>query len=227
VSARRILDQISTLAHLDALDPAAYAGELAAEVPAASTLAELEARDALFADALAQIDAMIARVMRLRLDRALAADPALDAALAPPTRKVFATTIAAYATDLGLLGQRARDVAARGSARDPDAVAAAVLGAARAALALRVQVRTGVLALIRDLAVAAAPEADRRARDRALDEPARVRWSAMRRELEALAAEPGRVGAAPLAARLAAHPDQLDEPPPEREVTFADMIELD
>jgi hypothetical protein len=227
VPARRILDQISTLAHLDALDPARYAEELAAEVPGAATLAELEARDALFADALAQIDAMIARVMRLRLDRALAADPALDAALAPPTRKVFAATIAAYATDLGLLGQRARDVAARGGARDPDAVAAAVLGAARAALALRVQVRAGVLALIRDLAAASAPEADRRARDRAEGEPARLRWSAMRRELEALAAEPGRVAAAPLAARLAAYPDQLDEPPPEREVTFADMIELD
>jgi len=228
VPARRVLDQVSTLAHLEAIDPLRYAEELAVEVPAAAgTLAELEARDAFLADALAQIDAMIARAMRLRLDHALAAAPSLDAALAPPTRKVFATTIAAYAGDLGLLAQRARDVAARGGARDPDAVADAVLGAARGALELRAATRAGVLALIRDLAAASVPDADRRARDRSLDEPARLRWSAARRELEALAADPGRVAAAPLPARLAAYPDLLDEPPPEREVTFADMIELD
>jgi hypothetical protein len=223
VSARRLLDQVSSLAHLDAFDPASHAAQLAAEVPAAATLAELEARDAFLADALAQIDAMIARAMRMRLDHALAADTSIG----PPTRKVFATTIAAYASDPGLLAQRARDVAARGGAADPDAVADAVAGAGRAALELRAATRAGVLALIRDLAAASLPEADRRARDRSLDEPARRRWSAARRELEALAADPARVAAAPMPARLATFPDQLDEPAPEREVTFADMIELD
>jgi len=223
VSARRVLDQISSLAHLEAFDPPRYAEQLAAEVPAAETLAELEARDAALADALAQIDAMIARAMRMRLDHALAADTSIG----PPTRKVFATTIARYAGDLGLLAQRARDVAARGGAADPDAVADTVAGAARAVLDLRVATRAGVLALIRDLAAASIPGADRRARDRSLDEPTRRRWSAARRELEALAADPARITAAPMSARLATFPDQLDEPAPEREVTFADMIELD
>jgi hypothetical protein len=223
VSAARLLDQVSSLTHLDAFEPARYAEQLAAEVPAAATLAELEARDAFLADALAQIDAMIARAMRMRLDHALAADTSIGT----PTRKVFATTIAGYASALDLLAERARDVAARGGAPDPAAIADAVVGAARAVLELRARARAGVLALIRDLAAAAVPEADRRARDRSLDEPARRRWSAARRELEALAADPARITTAPLAARLAAHPDQLDESPPEREVSFADMIELD
>jgi hypothetical protein len=161
--------------------------------------------------------------MRLSLDHALAADTSIGA----PTRKVFATTVARYAGDLGLLAQRASDVAARGGARDPDAVAATVAEAARAVLDLRAQTLAPVLALIRDLAISFVPEADRRARERSLDEPTRRRWSATRRELEALAADPARAGASPMAARLAAFPDQLDEPPPEREVTFADMIELD
>lgn len=224
MSARRLLDQVSSLAHLEAFDPSSFAAQLATEVAAAvATLAELEARDALLSDALAQIDAMIARAMRLRLDHALAADTSIGT----PTRKVFATTIVGYANDPGLLAQRARDIAARGGARDPDAIADAVVTAARAVLDLRAALRAGVLALIRDLSAAAAPEADRRARDRSLDEPSRLRWSAARRELEALAADPARVTAAPLSARLATHPDQLDEPAPEREVTFADMIELD
>jgi hypothetical protein len=55
----------------------------------------------------------------------------------------------------------------------------------------------------------------------------RRRWSAARRDFAAVAVEPEHVLAAPMAARLAALPDQLDEPAPEREVTFADMIELD
>lgn len=222
-AARRLLDQVSTLAHLDAFEPASYAAQLAAEVPAAATLAELEARDASLADALAQLDAMIARAMRLRLEHALAADTSIGT----PTRKVFATTIVGYANALGLLAERARDVAARGRAPDPDAVADAVVGAARGVLDLRARARADVLALVRDHAAASVPEADRRARDRSLDEPARRRWSAARRELEAVAADPARITAAPMAARLATYPDQLDEPPPEREVTFADMIEFD
>lgn len=223
MSARRILDQVSSLAHLDAFDPPSYAEQLAAEIPSAVTLADLEARDAFLADALTQLDAMIARAMRMRLDHALAADTSIG----PPTRKVFATTIVGYASDLGILAQRARDVAARGGGADPDAVADTVVGAARAVLDLRAATRTGVLAQVRDLAAASVPEADRRARDRSLDEPARRRWSAARRELGALAADPARVTTAPMSARLATFPDQLDEPAPEPEATFADLIELD
>ena len=224
-SAQHALDQIHSLARIEALEaePAVYAERLAAELPAAATLAELEARDAVLAGAVRQIDAMIVRAMRVRLDHALAADTSIGA----PTRSVFSSTIVGYAGKLPLLAQRARDVAARGSSADPDRIAEAVLEAARSVLGLREAVRAGVLALIRELAQAAIPDADRRARDRNLDEPVRRRWSTARRDFEAVAVEPERVLAAPMAARLAALPDQLDEPAPEREVTFADMIELD
>jgi len=224
-SAQHLLDQIHSLARIEALEaePGGYAERLAGEIPAAGTLAEFEARDAILAGALGKIDAMIARAMRIRIDHALAADASIGA----PTRSVFSSTITGYAGRLPLLVQRARDAAARGGAADPDRSAELVFEAARSALGLREAVRAGVLTLIRQLAQAAAPEADRRARDRNLDEPVRRRWSAARRDLEAVAADPERVLAAPMAARVAALPDQLDEPVPEREVTFADMLELD
>ena len=222
-SAQHVLDQLQSLASIDALDPAHHAGLLAAELAPATTLAELEARDAQLSAALAAIEAAMTRVMRIRLDHALAA----DTAIAPPTRRVFAQTVAAYAGNLGLLEQRARDVATRGGARDPDATAASVIDAARATLALRDALCSGVLALVRDLAAAAAPDADRCARDRTRAEPERKRWSAARRDLEALAADPVRIAGGPMAARLAALPEQLDDPAPEPEPALADLIELD
>jgi hypothetical protein len=224
-AAQHVLDRVHSLAGLEALEaePAVYAERLAEELPAAATLAELEARDAALAAALGRIDAMIARAMKIRLEHALAGDPSIAA----PTRSVFSSTITGYAGRLPLLAQRARDVAARGGAADPDRVTEQVLDAARAVLGLRDAIRAGVLGLVRKLAEVAVPEADRRARDRNLDEPVRRRWSAARRDLEAVAADPERVLAAPMAARLGALPDQLDEPDPGREVTFADMIELD
>lgn len=224
-AAQHLLDQACSLARIVALeaDPGVYVEQLAAELPGAATLVELEARDAALAVALGQIDAMIARAMRIRLDHTLAHDTSIGA----PTRNVFASTITGYAGRLSLLEQRARDVAVRGRAADPDLVAESVVAAASAVLALRDALRAGVLALIRDIARAAIAEADRRARDRSLDEPERRRWSAARRDLEAVAAEPERVVAAPMAARLGALPDQLDEPEPGRELTVADLLELD
>jgi hypothetical protein len=216
-----VLDQLHSIAALDAFDPASYAGELA--LPDAATLAELEALDATFATALAAIDTMIARAMRLRLEHALAADTSIG----PPTRRVFATTVVGYANNLALLAERARDVAARGGAADPDAIARAVTHAAGMVLALRDAIRSGVLDLIRTRASAAIAGADRNARDRTLDDAQRKRWSAARRDLEAVAADPGRVAVAPMSTRIAALPEQLDEPAAEPEVTFADMIELD
>ncbi|MEO7730620.1 MAG: hypothetical protein ABIY55_06575, partial [Kofleriaceae bacterium] len=142
------------------------------------------------------------------------------------TRKVFAATIVSYAGRIEVLEARARDIAARSGAAHPGDVADRATEVAAAILALRTDVQLGVLVLVRELAAAAAPDADRHARDRTLDDATRQRWSAMRRELEALALQPARIGAA-LADRLAAWPTQLDEPAAEPERTFADMIEMD
>lgn len=219
-AARQILDQVHSLARIAELeaDPDRYARELAAEIPT-----ELEPRDIELSSALGHIDATAARIMRIRLDAALANDTSIG----PPTRNVFALTIVGYANDLGLLARRARDVAERGRAADPDHVTELVVDAARSTLALRDALRANVLALIRDLATAAIPNVDRQARDRKLDDKPRMRWSAIRRDLEAIAANPEHVRSAPLPARLAALPPQLDEPDPEREPTLAELIELD
>ena len=196
------LDHVQSLAAIETVQPEAYAAEVAA--------------------ALAHIDATAVRIMRIRLDHALAA----DTSIAAPTRRVFAHTVIAYVADLDLLARRALDVAARGGAGDPAGVAQLVVDAARATLLQREALRGPLLALVRDLAAASVADADRRARDRTLDDAQRRRWSAIRRELEALAADPARV-ATPFAQRLAAWPTQLDEPVPEPEPTLAELLELD
>jgi hypothetical protein len=211
------LDHVQSLAAIEAVQPEAYAAEVAAALPA-----DLEARDGALAAALAHIDATAVRIMRIRLDHALAA----DTSIAAPTRRVFAHTVVAYVADLDLLARRALDVAARGGAADPAGVAQLVVDAARATLLQREALRGPLLALVRDLAAASVPDADRRARDRTLDDVQRRRWSAVRRELEALATDPARV-ATPFAQRLAAWPAQLDEPAPEPEPTLAELLELD
>lgn len=226
MDAKRHLDRAQSrtaLAELAAA-PEEYARLVGEElgVPPAS-LAELDARDAALTQALAHIDALAARVMRLELDHALAD----DSSIAPPTRKVFASTIVSYANNLGTLEDRATDMAARGRSPNPHRVGLAVLGAAHHTLDLRESLLQPVLALVRDLAQAAIADADKRAKDRTLDDATRMKWSAARRELEALSAQPARIVSAPWATRIAEHPDQLDEPAPEAEVTFADMIELD
>jgi len=225
MGAAQLLDQVQTLAHLATLEagPQVYAERLAQELGEAVTRDEIAARDDQLRDALARIDALAKRVMRIQLEHVLADDTSIG----PPTRKVFAATVTDYANRLDLLDTRARDVASRSGARDPAGIAERVVEAARATLALRGAVGSGVLALIAELAAAGAPLADRSARDRSAAEPARRAWSAVRRELEAIAARPDRVVEAPFAARLATWPDQLDDPDPANEPTFADMIELD
>ena len=225
MGAQNLLDQVQSVAKIEALeaDPVTYAAALGNELSPAATIAELETRDTRLSTALAAIDHLTARAMRILLEHALAD----DATIAAPTRAVFSQTVMSYEGKLDLLAQRTRDIAARGGSRDPDGIADRVTESARRVLALREAVATGVLALIKDLATASIPEADRQARDKRLEDAPRKRWSAVRRDLEVLAEEPGRIQVAPMAARVAAWPEQIDEPDPEKEVTFADLIEMD
>lgn len=231
-SARTVLDQVHSLAKVDELarEPGRYARAVADDlvtVSAGADLPGIEARDHALASALAHIDAAMTRVMRVRLDHALASDASADAAIAVPTRNVFASTLGKYAGDLGLLGERVRDLAARGRARDPGAVATLVVDAARATLDLRDALRAPVLDLVGAYAGELAPVAQRTAIDRTRSDSERKRWSALRRDLELLVSKPEHISSAPLAERLAAWDEQIDEPPPEPDVSFADMIELD
>lgn len=225
-SPAQVLDAIHALAKLEAFTPDAFLAPLADELaalPAASTIEDLAARDDVLRAALAAIDAFTARAMKIRLDHVLAADTAIP----PPTRKVFATTIIAYADNLGALAERVRDIAARVDRRGADATADGVVAAARASLGLRDDLRAGVLAHARDLAAAALAHATARAKDPGLDDAVRLKWSAMRRDLEAIVARPEHVAAAPQADRLAALPPLLDEAEREPERSFGELLELD
>lgn len=225
-SSDQVLDAIHAIAKLDTLSPDAYLEPLAAELdalPAPTTIDGLAAHDDRLRAALAAIDAFTARAMKIRLDHALATDTSIP----PPTRKVFAATIIAYAADLNALGERVYDIAARVDRRGAEATAGAVVAAARTVLGLRDDLRAGVLARVRDLATAALPHATARAKDPALDDAVRQRWSAVRRDLETSAAHPEHIAAAPHADRVAALPPLLDEIEREPEKTFGELIELD
>jgi hypothetical protein len=225
VSAKSLLDRVHSRAALGELNADEYKRLLAADFARDSevSLTELERRDVALRQAIADIDDFATRVMRIHLDHVLADDTSIPT----PTRKVFASTIVGYANNLALLEDRARRHEPRCLARDASSVAAAVIAAANDTLALRDSLISSALQLVHDFAQAAVPEADKRAKDRTLDDASRKTWSAARRELEALVVDPARVALAPWAARLVEHPEQIDEPPPEAEVTFADMIELD
>ena len=212
------LDRVQSLTAIQALEaaPAGYADDLAGELGDAFD-------DAALAGALRHVDDVASRVMKILLDHTLAD----DGSIAAPTRKVFAATVLTYAGKLDVLEDRIRDLAARGRAANPSATAATVVEAARRTIALRDAVRAPVLELVRRLAAAAIVDADRRARDKNLGDSERKKWSATRRDLEVLATQPEAILAASLAARLAAWPEQIDEPEPEREPTLAELIELD
>lgn len=221
--ASRILDQVQSLAHVEALAPGDYAEQLAGELGPVETRDDIAARDDLLRAGFTRIDATCVRIMRIRLEHALAD----DTAIAAPTRKVFAQTVADYTGRLDVLETRARDVAARNGARDPGEIADRLVRAAEATLAVRSALYESLLALVARLAAAEAPMADAKARDRREAEPPRRLWSAVRRELEAIAARPERVLEAPFAVRVAGWESLLDDPDPEQEPSLADLIELD
>ncbi|MEO7094220.1 MAG: hypothetical protein ABI175_13275 [Polyangiales bacterium] len=223
MTASRVLDQVQSLAHAEALAPGDYATRLAAELAPVETREDIAARDEVLREAFTRIEATAARIMRIRLDHLLAD----DTAIAVPTRKVFAQTVADYAGRLDVLETRAREIAARGGARDPGELADRVVRAAEATLVQRAELYGSVLELAGRLAKADAPMADAKARDRREAEPPRRLWSAVRRELEAIAARPERVLEAAFAIRLAGWESLLDDPDPENEPTLADLIELD
>jgi hypothetical protein len=232
MAAQHWLDQLQNPARLAAAvaEPAEYARRLADELPAASpeapaaeALRAVEARDTALRAGLIAVDAMTERAFRIGMEHALADDTSIPAT----TRKVFAATILNYADRLELLATRARDIAARGGARDPGATTERVVDAAEHALAVRDAIRAPTLELIAATARAGVPHAERHARDRTLSDAARTTWSAARRELEAIAGAPARIAVAPWPERVKEWPAQLDEPDAPPEPTLAELLELD
>ncbi len=223
-SSSQLLDAVQSLGQLDAFHADAYVGRLGDELAGRPvTLAALEACDDSLRTALAAIDGFATRSMRIRLDHLLAGDHAV----APPFRKVLASTVVGYGSDLELMRERVESAAARVDPYRAADLAAAVVATARRVLEVRAELRDGVLELTAVLAAAHVATARHAARDRASDDGIRLRWTAARRDLELIVERPERIAEARFADRVRTLVVP-DEPPGEApELTRGELIELD
>lgn len=223
-TAQQLLDEVNRLVQLEEFPIEGYVQRLASELggEAVDSLPALEARDAGLRRALAAIDAFAPRAMRVRLDHALAADTSIQR----PFRLYLTSAIGSYAGDLELLRRRVAEAAGRVDPRGAAATADLVVDCADRTLALHAALRAEVLGLARALAEVTIPVAFAAARDRRREDAERTRWSAVRRDLELVVANPARLLEGDLAARCKALPQELepaDEPP---EPTRGELIEL-
>ncbi|TMQ09073.1 MAG: hypothetical protein E6J90_16080 [Deltaproteobacteria bacterium] len=207
-AAQHILDQAYSLPRIEALaaEPGVYAARLREELPSAATLAALEARDAALARALGRIEAMVA-AMRIRLDHALATDTSIGAppaACSPRHRRRCGPAVAAHRASTRRRrarpgGRSGRDRPGRdrcgASGPRPPRRRDGVLALTRARRGR--PCRTPIAA--RAIASSTTPSGGLK-RDAPRDRGGRCR--------------PDRVAGAELAARIAAHPAQPDEPEP-------------
>lgn len=223
-SAQQLLDRVQRLAQLDELDVDAYADQLRGELAAlpGESLADLEAQDERLRAILASLEGFTRRAMRIRLEYLAVDWPALTSQF----RTLLATTVTSYVGALDKLRMRVAGSAARQDPYRAEALADVVVDAAERVLALRGALGDAVLGLAVELARAALPHVDARARTRSLDDDTRLAWTALRRDLELSIEQPLRIVGARFADRQKAlrTPDLvLDEiPEPER----ADLLEL-
>jgi hypothetical protein len=221
--AQHLLDAVQSLAQIDAFDGGAYIDQLSEELGGSENVswAGLEETDTRLRSALGAIDAFSNRCMRVRLDHLLAE----DASVAPPLRKVLAATVTSYAGDLRLMRERVTMVAGRVDPRGAEATADAIVATAQRVLDNRVALHERVLEIARRLATERIPAARKAARDRYAEEPARRKWTAVLRDLEATVERPARVAEATWAERVATvvGPDEPIEEAPE--LTLGELIE--
>lgn len=219
----QLLDAAYNLAQLESLSSRRYADQVRVDVgdAPAATFEALEARDGALREALAAVDAYAVKAMRIRLDHALAN----DSSVGKPLRTTLAHTVTSYALDLDLLRDRVAGAAARIDPAGAATTALAVVAAARATLEARHLLRAGVLDVARDLAAATIAAATTAARDRYAADDVRLRWLAIRRDLELTVEQPERIAQRPLADRLKALPvvDEVPEDAPE--LSLGELIE--
>jgi len=133
-TAVELLDQVYSLAQLDALDVGAVVNRLAEQIADCS----VEQLDEQIRATLSAVDSLTSRAMRIRLDHALVDDTAVPRQF----RTYLAAQVFEFADDLDRLRARARQVVC------DDAVAGAIVAAADRALATRAALRQGILALV-------------------------------------------------------------------------------
>src|SRR5215470_15216760 len=216
MSALRILDEIQSLAQLDAFDPASFLAALSdAARPAAAKLADVGGELDGARGLLAEIDRFIQKAMRIRLNHL--SDP-----LPQQLRTLLYTTIAGYERDPALLRDRVAAALGRTNPSTAAALTREVCDAAERVLALRAALRRGVLELAQRSAAAWLPAARRAARDRTQADDQRESWSRARVDLEQIAARGETIEAGSFADRL-----KQIVPPPAEEPASPDEPEVD
>jgi len=214
MSALRILDEIQSLAQLDAFDPASFLAAVnEAARPGGARLADVGGELDGARGLLGEIDRFTQKAMRIRLHHL--SDP-----LPLQLRTLLYSTIVSYERDPSLLRDR---VAAMLGRIDPSTAAALtrqVCDAAARVLATRAALRRGVVEMAQRSAAAWLPAARRAARDRTHADDERESWSRARVDLEQIAARGETIEEGSFADRLKkiTPPAATSEEPPEEEM---------
>jgi hypothetical protein len=225
--ALRLLDEIQSLAQLDAFDPGVFVASVRdAARPAEARLADVGGELDGARGLLTAIDRFTEKAMRIRMNHL--SDP-----LPQQLRTLLYSTIVSYEHDPALLRQR---VAAMLGRVDPSTAAALtrqVCDAAASALATRAALRRGVVELAQRSAAAWLPAARRAARDRTQADDERESWSRARVDLEQIAARGETIEAGSFAERLGkitpptAEATDSDEPETDPATKRFSLLELD
>lgn len=162
----QLLEEVYSLAQLEAFDPLAYIAVFAEELALVAPAIDEPVRAALQA-----IEEFTVRAMRIRLDRALYDAPGGGMGVGKPFRNTLIHTVRSYENDRDLLRQRVRDAVAHNDPTNAAATAAAVVEAAGAVLEVRAVLRAEVLRFVE--AQAAADAAARAAAEAKAAEDAR------------------------------------------------------
>ncbi|MCS6913071.1 MAG: hypothetical protein RMK29_21260 [Myxococcales bacterium] len=222
-TALALLDEVQHLFQLQAFQPGPFLAAAAQEaVPRQESLeAVAEVLDALRA-LLDAVDAFSRKAMGIRLTHLLADSPA-----PPQLRTLVVHTVTAYAGNTDLLRRRLA-ATLRMERAAAEALAEAVGAAADEVLALRCQLREGVLAIARQVAQQALPWIIRAGRDRWRPDAERDRLRRARVDLEQVSASPLRIAEASFDSRLRTCPlpDEEPEPEPQGPDRFS-LIEID
>ncbi len=226
MSGPRILDEIQSLAQLDAFDPASFfAAANDAAPPAGARIADVGGELDGARGLLAEVDRFTQKAMRIRLNHL--SDP-----LPPQLRTLLYSTIISYENDAALLRDRVAAMLGRIDPRVAAALTREVCDAAARVLELRAALRRGVLERARRHAAAWLPAARKAARDRTQADEERENWGRARVDLEQIAARAETIEAGSFAERLKKiePPVQTnDEPPEEDDPTSKrfSLLELD
>jgi hypothetical protein len=212
-----MLDEVQTLAQLEAFDPERF---LQLELAPVATPSELGAVLDELRRLLDAVDRFAQKAMAIRLNL-LGADP-----IPREFRLLLKTTVIKYHGQVELLRGRVMAAMARVDQQQAAEVTGRVMDAAERVLELHGRLRGGLLQKAAAVAAAEAPAAEKRGRDRTL--PERGEWRKAAIDLRQIAADPRHLETASFAERMKKIPTPEEEPETEsQEEKRFSLIEID